>query len=183
MAVVIAMLRGINLAGHHKLSMEALRKHCAGLGLEDVQTYIQSGNLVFRDRGDRATLAHRLEDGIEAGFGFRPPVVLRTAPELRKVIAKNPFAGRPGIEPSKLLVIFMAASPARAALKQVLAMPCEPEELRAGGRELYIYYPGGMARPRIPLVRLEKALQCSSTGRNWNTVLKLAAMAEGLEAL
>ena len=61
-------------------------------------------------------------------------------------------------------------------------MPCEPEELRASGRELYIYYPEGMARPKIPLVRLEKALQCSSTGRNWNTVLKLATMAEGLEA-
>ncbi len=182
MAVVIAMLRGVNLAGHHKLSMEALRKHCTGLGFEDAQTYIQSGNVVFRDRGDPATLAHRLEDGIEAKFGFRPPVVLRTAPELRKVIAKNPFAGRSGIEPSKLLVIFMAASPARAALKQVLAMPCEPEELRASGRELYIYYPEGMARPKIPLVRLEKALQCPSTGRNWNTVLKLAAMAEALEA-
>ena len=78
MAVVIAMLRGVNVAGHHKLSMEALRKHCTGLGFEDVQTYIQSGNLVFRDRGDSATLANRLEDGIEAKFGFRPPVVLRT---------------------------------------------------------------------------------------------------------
>jgi uncharacterized protein (DUF1697 family) len=182
MAVVIAMLRGVNLGGHHKLSMDALRKHCTGLGLEDVQTYIQSGNLVFRDSGDPATLARRLEDGIEAKFGFRPPVVLRTAPELGKVIARNPFAERPGIEPNRLLVVFMAASPARAALKKVLAMPCEPEELFASGRELYIYYPEGMARPKIPLVRLEKALQCSSTGRNWNTVLKLAAMAEALEA-
>jgi uncharacterized protein (DUF1697 family) len=182
LAVVIAMLRGVNVGGHRKLNMEALRKHCAGLGLDDVQTYIQSGNLVFRDSGDPSTLTRRLEDGIESSFGFRPPVILRTAPELRKVIAKNPFAGRPGIEPSRLLVLFMAASPARAALNHVLAMPCEPEELRANGRELYIYYPGGMARPTIPLVRLEKALQCLTTGRNWNTVLKLAAMAEALEA-
>lgn len=176
------MLRGVNVGGHHKLSMEALRKHCTGIGLEDVQTYIQSGNLVFRDLGNHATLARRLEDEIEARFGFRPPVVLRTTPELRKVIAKNPFAGRSGIEPSRLLVLFMAVSPARAALDQVLAMPSDPEELRANGRELYIYYPEGMARPTIPLVRIEKALQCSSTGRNWNTVLKLAAMAEALEA-
>ncbi len=182
MAVVIAMLRGVNVGGHHKLSMEALRKHCTGLGLEDVQTYIQSGNLVFRDRGNPGTLASTLEEGIEAGFGFRPAVVLRTSPELRKVIAKNPFAGRSGIEPSRLLVLFMAASPARAALDRVLAMPSDPEEIRANGRELYIYYPEGMARPTIPLVRIEKALQCSFTGRNWNTVLKLAAMAEALEA-
>jgi uncharacterized protein (DUF1697 family) len=182
MAVVIAMLRGVNVGGHHKLSMESLRKHCTGFGLEAVQTYIQSGNLVFRDSGDPSTLTQRLEGGIEAKFGFRPPVVLRTAPEMRKTIAKNPFAGRSGIDPSRLLVLFMAASPARAALKQVLAMPCEPEELRASGRELYIYYSEGMARPKIPLVRIEKTLQCASTGRNWNTVLKLAAMAEALEA-
>jgi len=181
MAVVIAMLRGVNLGNHQKLNMEALRKHCAGLGLEDVQTYIQSGNLIFRDSGNPATLARRLEDGIEARFGFRPPVILRTAAELRKVIAKNPFAARSGINPSRLLVFFLATSPARQALNRLFAMPCDPEELRANGRELYIYYPEGMARPRIPLARLEKTLQCFSTGRNWNTVLKLAAMAEALE--
>ena len=183
MAVVIAMLRGVNVGGHQKLSMEALRKHCAGLGLRDVQTYIQSGNLVFREEsGDPLTVARRLEDGIEAKFGFRPAVVVRTAPEMRKVIAKNPFAGRSGIDPSRLLVLFMAGAPARQALEQVLALPCEPEELRAGGRELYIYYPNGMARPKIPLTRIEKLLQCSSTGRNWNTVNKLMEMAEALEA-
>jgi uncharacterized protein (DUF1697 family) len=183
MAVVIAMLRGVNVGGHQKLSMEALRKHCARLGLRDAQTYIQSGNLVFReDSGDPLTLARRLEDGIEANFGFRPTVVLRTAPELRKAIAKNPFAGRSGIDPSRLLVLFMASAPARQALDQVLALPCEPEELRAGGRELYIYYPNGMARPKIPLTRIEKVLQRASTGRNWNTVNKLMEMAEALEA-
>ena len=154
-----------------------------GLGLRDVQTYIQSGNLVFREEsGDPLTLARRLEDGIEAKFSFRPAVVLRTAAELRKVITKNPFAGRPGIDPSRLLVLFMASAPARQALDQVLALPCEPEELRASGRELYIYYPNGMARPKIPLVRIEKALERSSTGRNWNTVNKLMKMAEELEA-
>ena len=64
----------------------------------------------------------------------------------------------------------------------MLAIPCEPEELHINGRELYIYYPNGMARPKIPVVRLEKVLQCSSTGRNLNTVNKLLAMAEALEA-
>ena len=97
------------------------------------------------------------------------------------MIAKNPFAGRAGIEPNRLLVVFMDSAPTRQARDQVLAMPCEPEELHINDRELYIYYPNGMARPKIPLVRLEKALQCSSTGRNWNTVNKLMAMAEALE--
>ena len=81
-------------------------------GLRDVQTYIQSGNLVFREESeDPATLARRLEDAIEASFGFRPAVIVRTASELRKVIAKNPFAGRAGIEPNRLLVVFMDSAP------------------------------------------------------------------------
>jgi uncharacterized protein (DUF1697 family) len=180
---MIAMLRGVNVGGSQKIKMDTLKTVCTSLGLRDVQTYIQSGNIVFgEDGGDPATLARKLEDAIEASFGFRPAVILRTASELRKVIAKNPFAGRPGIDPSKLLILFMASAPTKRACDQVLAMPCDPEEIQINGRELYIYYPNGMARPKIPLVRIEKTLQCASTGRNLNTVSKLMAMAEKLEA-
>jgi uncharacterized protein (DUF1697 family) len=183
MTVVIAMLRGVNVGGYQKLKMEALRTLCGSLGLRDAQTYIQSGNLVLReDAAEPATLARRLEDGIEKTFGFRPEVIVRTAADLRKVIAKNPFATRAGIDPSRLLVSFMASAPTPQARDQVLALPCDPEELRFHGRELFIYYPNGMARPKIPMARIEKLLQRSSTGRNWNTVLKLMAMAEILEA-
>jgi uncharacterized protein (DUF1697 family) len=117
---------------------------------------------------------------METSFGFRPAVLIRSASELRKVIAKNPFAGRAEMDPRKLLVVFMNTAPTREARDKVLAMRCDPEEIRMHGRELYIYYPDGMARPKIPLARLEKTLQCSSTGRNWNTVNKLLAMAEAL---
>ncbi len=180
--MAVAMLRGVNLGGYQKIKMEALKTLCTSLGLRDVQTYIQSGNLVFREDGeDPGTLARRLEKAIEADFGFRPAVIVRTASELRKVIAKNPFAGRAGIEPNRLLVVFMDSAPTQQAREQVLGIPCEPEELRINGREVYIYYPNGMAHPKIPLVRIEKTLQCASTGRNWNTVNKLLAMAEALE--
>jgi len=176
------MLRSVNLPGHQKVNMPALKTLCTSLGLRDVQTYIQSGNLVFRDQDeDPVALARRLEDAMETSFGFRPAVIVRTASELRKVIAKNPFAGRKQMEPSKLLVVFMNVAPNKQARDKLLAMPCDPEELHIHGREVYIYYPEGMARPKIPLIRLEKALQCSSTGRNWNTVNKLLAMAEALE--
>lgn len=183
MAVVIAMLRGVNLGSYQKLNMEALRTLCSGFGLQDVQTYIQSGNVVFReDGGDFESLAGKLEEGIHHRFGFRPAVIVRTAAELRKVIANNPFADRPGVEPNRLLVVFMAGAPTRPARDQLLAVPCEPEELRIKGRELYVYYPQGMARPRIPLTRMEKMLQVSCTGRNLNTVKKLLAMAETVES-
>jgi uncharacterized protein (DUF1697 family) len=180
--MAVAMLRGINLAGYQKIGMPALKTLCTSLGLRDVQTYIQSGNLVFREGSeDPISIARRLEERIEAEFGFRPAVIVRTASELRKVIAKNPFAGRAEVEPSKLLVVFMDRAPTRQARDQLLALPCDPEELRISNREVYIYYPNGMAHPKIPLGRLEKLLQCSSTGRNWNTVNKLLAMAEALE--
>jgi uncharacterized protein (DUF1697 family) len=182
MSVVIAMLRGVNLAGYQKLNMEALRTLCGGLGLRDVQTYIQSGNVVFReDSRDPEAAARRIEDGIQKKFGFRPDVIVRTTSDLRKVISNNPFAGRPEVAPNRLLVVFMASAPSRQAREQILAIPCEPEELHIKARELYIYYPNGMARPKIPLVRIEKLLKTGSTGRNWNTVNKLLAMAEALE--
>ena len=180
--MAVAMLRGVNVGGHQKIGMAALRDLCTSLGLRDVQTYIQSGNLVFREDGeDPVAIARKLEKAIEGGFGFRPAVIVRTASELRKVVAKNPFAGRPGVEPNRLLVVFMDSAPTKQARDLLLGLPCEPEELHIHGRELYIYYPHGMAHPKIPLVRMEKTLQCASTGRNWNTVNKLLAMAEVLE--
>jgi uncharacterized protein (DUF1697 family) len=182
MAVAIAMLRGVNVGGHRKLSMEALRSVFADLGMRSVQTYIQSGNVVFEDDAkDPLSLARRLEDGIQDTFGFKSDVIVRTTAELRKVIATNPFAAAK-FEPSRLLAVFMASAPARQVRDQILALPCEPEEMHVKGRELYIYYPDGMARPKIPLARFEKLLQCPTTGRNWNTVNKLLAMAETLEA-
>jgi uncharacterized protein (DUF1697 family) len=180
--MAVAMLRSVNLPNHQKINMQALKTVCTALGLRDVQTYIQSGNLVFRDEdGDPVALAQRMEKAMEASFGFRPVVIVRTASELRKVIAKNPFAGRKEVAPNKLLVVFMESAPSKQARDKLLAIPCSPEELHIHGREVYIYYPEGMARPKIPLVRMEKALQCSSTGRNWNTVNKLLGMAEALK--
>jgi uncharacterized protein (DUF1697 family) len=181
MAVVIAMLRGVNVGGYQKVSMEALRTLCSGLGLRGVQTYIQSGNVVFHeDTGDAMGMARKLEDGIEKQFGFRVGVVVRTIAEMRKVIANNPFAGRSEVAPNRLLVVFLASAPTRKIREQIVGVACGPEELHLKGREMYVYYPNGMARPTIPMARIEKMLGCVSTGRNWNTVNKLLGMAEVL---
>jgi uncharacterized protein (DUF1697 family) len=178
------MLRGVNVGGHNRIKMEALRVLYESLGLLDVQTYVQSGNLVFRAKERNLdALAKSIEDGIERGFGFRPGVVLRTPPELRDAIAKNPFAARRNIDPSKLLVTFLSAAPDAEARGNALAVKTFPEELRIEGREVYIYFPNGMARPKMSWPRIEKALKTSGTGRNWNTVMKLLEIAEGMEAV
>src|SRR5882762_1096236 len=91
MGVIISMLRGVNVGGHNKIKMEALRELYQSLKLRDAQTYVQSGNVIFRtDERDPTLLNKRIQNGIERKFGFRPDVILRMAAEMREVIARNP---------------------------------------------------------------------------------------------
>src|SRR6266487_84902 len=131
------MLRGVNVGGHNKIKMEALRALYESLGLLDPQTYIQSGNVVFRtEERDLVLLTKRIEGGIARSFGFRPGVIVRTASDLRNVIARNPFAARPAgaIDPSRLLVTFLSGDPGAEAREKVLRIKADPEELRIEGR-------------------------------------------------
>lgn len=177
------MLRGVNVGGHNKIKMDALRALYESMKLREAQTYVQSGNVIFRtDERDIARLTKRIEDGIERKLRFRPDVILRTATEMREVIARNPFAKRRGIEPSKLLVSFLASDPGAEAREKVRQMKCDPEELRIEGREMHIYFPNGVGHSKLSLVRLEKTLKTPGTARNWNSVTKMLEMAEKLEA-
>src|SRR5712692_9454840 len=182
MAVIISMLRGVNVGGHNKMKMDALRALYESMKLRDARTYVQSGNVIFRtDERDMARLAKRIEDGIERKFGFQSDVILRTAAEMREVIARNPFAKRRGIEPGKLLVSFLASEPGEEARERLRQMKCDPEELRIERRELYIYFPNGMGRSKLQWARLDKILKTPGTGRNWNSVTRMLEMAEELE--
>jgi uncharacterized protein (DUF1697 family) len=183
MPVIISMLRGVNVGGHKMVKMDALCALCGSLGLRDVETYVQSGNVIFRTEGrDLVRLSKRIEDGIEKSFGFHSDVILRTPAELRDVVKKNPFAARRGIDPKRLAVTFLAGDPGKEAREKLLAIKAEPEELRIEGRELYIYYANGMARPKLTWPIMEKALKTSGTSRNWNTVTKLLEIGERYEA-
>ncbi len=183
MTAFVSMLRGVNVGGHNKIKMEALRSLYESLGLTDAQTHIQSGNVIFKSKArDPIPLAKRIGDAIEREFGFRPTVVLRTPAELREAIAINPFAGRKGIDPSKLLVTFLAGEPEAQGTAAVRKLKLHPEELFIQGREIYVYFPDGMARPKFSWPAVEKLLKVSGTGRNWNTVTKLLELAEKLEA-
>lgn len=126
-------------------------------------------------------MARRIEQAIERKCGFRPDAILRTAAELKDVIARNPFASRSGIEPSKLLVTFLAGHPSAEARSRLLAIKTDPEELHIDGCELYTYFPNGMGRPKLSWPLVERTLAIPGTGRNWNTVTKLLEMAESLE--
>ena len=181
MTTVVALLRGVNVGGHNQIKMDALRTICESLSLQDPQTYVQSGNVVFRTRErDLAAVGKRIEDCIERKFGFRPGVILRTTSEMKDVIARNPLAKRRAIEPAKLYVTFLASQPAAEVQDAILAVKTAGEEVRVDGRELYIYFPNGMGRSKLMPV-VERLLKKSGTSRNWNTVTKLLEMAEQLE--
>jgi len=182
MRVLISLLRGVNVGGHHKVKMEELRALYESLGFEDVRTHINSGNVVFKSaERDLAGLRLRIERAIEKAWGFHADVILRTHSDLKGVIARNPFAGRRDIEPSKLAIHFLVAAPSADARERVRAIEAA-EEFHLDGRELFIYYVNGMARPSVSQAQLEKIVGGSGTSRNWNTVRKLVEMAEAGEA-
>jgi len=183
MGVMVAMLRGVNVGGRNRIGMAELRSLCAGLKLRDAQTYVQSGNVVFRtEERDRAALAKRLESAIEKKCGFRPSVILRTAAELKRVIARNPVAKRRGVEPAKLLCTFLSGEPDAEAREKIRGMKTDPEEMWIDGSELYIYFPNGAGKSKLAWSKMGEILGVAGTGRNWNSVLKLLEMAEAMEA-
>lgn len=184
MPVLISMLRGVNLGPHKRIKMDALCAIYKSLKLENMRAYVQSGNVIFRTKeSDLVALAGKIQKAIERKAGFSSDIILRTPEEFRSAIAANPFSSRRRIDPAKILVTFFAAEPAPEANATVKALSAKhPEELHLIGRELYIYFPNGAGRTKLPWSSVEKLLKVTGTARNWNSVTKMLAIAEEMEA-
>ena len=183
MAVYISLIRGINVGGHKIIKMAALRALYDSMGLAGAQTLLQSGNVVFSaDNPDPADLARQIKAGIEKSFGFPADVILRTAGEWEAVIRRNPFRKEAEIAPSKTAVMFLSGPPGTAAQESLENAHSGPEKIHFAGQELYLYYPDGMGRSKLTNVFIERHLGLTGTARNWNTVMKLAHMADGFSA-
>ena len=176
----VALLRGINVGGKNKLLMRDLSSMFVEAGCEDVRTYIQSGNVVFRAG---SALAGRvpglISEAIAARFGYRVPVVTRTAAELATTLRANPFLGR-GADARQLHVGFLADRPEAAAVDALDPDRSPPDEFRVFGREVYSYCPQGFAATKLTTRYFESNLSTTMTARNWKTVLKLHEMTGGL---
>jgi uncharacterized protein (DUF1697 family) len=179
MPVLIAMLRGVNVGGHNKIKMEDLRALCESLKFEDPRTYVQSGNVIFRTKEKSSpALVEKIQNAIERKFDFRPAVILRTTDELRSAIAATPFIASRKLEPGKILVTFLSDEPSPGVHATLLGLKDYPEEIHLKGRELYIYFPDGAGKSKLPWSQVEKLLKTTGTARNWNSVTKMLAMAE-----
>jgi uncharacterized protein (DUF1697 family) len=176
LTVYVAMLRGVNVGGN-SLKMDWLREACAGLGLQDVRTYVQSGNIVFSSRLGAEKLATVLKATIDAQTRLPVPVIIRSVSEMAKIVAGNPFLKQKGVDPTKLHVTFLAKAPSKPALEKLDALAGTRDEYRLVGREIYLHCPINYGETKLSNTAIEKALSVGATTRNWKTVTVLCEMA------
>ena len=171
MRAFAALLRAINVGGTGKLAMADLTKLCLAEGFEGVRTHIQSGNVVFRTTLSEAHVARRLAKALAAKMGRPVGVLIRSPAELRTILRNNPF---PTADPSRVVVMFLSEPLGRDVLEGLVIRGREQVQIR--GREAYLHYPDGMGRSKLKLPFAKTA-----TGRNLNTVEKLAGLGEAVE--
>jgi uncharacterized protein (DUF1697 family) len=168
-----AFLRGINVGGKNSIPMAELKPALSALGFEDVVTYIQSGNVVFRSPSRAAgDVAEDVERQIAEVFGVDVAVLLRTPAQLRKIAADNPFLGK-GADLSKLHVVFLDARPGKDAIAKLDPDRSPPDAFSVRGREIYLRLPKGAGRSKLTIDWFERALSVRATARNWKTLGKL----------
>lgn len=177
-SLTIVLIRGINVGGHKKIAMADLRALLESLGLADVKSLLQSGNLVFRSgRRTCAEVEQLLEVEAAKRLAVDAAFFVRTAEEWKGIVAHNPFHKEAERDPGHLVVMCLKDAPDKAALKALQAAIVGPEIVRANARHLYIVFPNGIGTSRLTNALIEKKLGTRGTARNWNTVLKLNALA------
>ena len=179
MPIYISLLRGINVGTNKRMKMQELRSSCEQLGFDQVATYIQSGNVVFKGaKLSPSAVSKKIEKQIECNFGFHADVITRTASKFKKIIASNPLLKKPGTDESKLHVLFLSAPPSVGAVKKIESLTLAPDRMWVSDTEIHFYFPNGVSGSSLWKHNLDRITGISCTMRNWNTVNKLLEMAE-----
>ncbi|HEX2154188.1 MAG TPA: DUF1697 domain-containing protein [Acidimicrobiia bacterium] len=165
-----AFLRGVNLGPSRKVKMAELRSLLERMSLEDVGTYLQSGNAVFTAENEAAGLVERLEGALAAEFGIEIAVVVRDQSEMTAVVDGCPYQDEAAADPKKVHAVFLGGSPPAAVWKSVDADAFRPDEFTVGDRVVYMHLPNGMARTKLPAALEKAASGVTATTRNWRTV-------------
>jgi uncharacterized protein (DUF1697 family) len=176
----IALLRAVNLGSHNKIKMPALCAWLTDLGFAGARSLLQSGNLVFEagtaGGRDSSALEARLEAEADKRLGLRTDFFVRSAKEWQAVVAGNPFPQAAKDDPSHLVLLACKAAPTKAAATALRAAIKGRETFELAGRHGYFVYPDGIGTSKLTSAVIERHLGTRVTGRNWNTVLKLAAL-------
>jgi len=178
MDTYIAILRGINVGGKRKILMKNLIELFYKLGFRNIQTYIQSGNVVFSSSGktDNIKLADKIEDSIFREYGFEVPVIVLTTEELDTAISENPYPKDPNIEIERLHLTFLKEIPENEKLQKINALNYLPDLYEIRDKNVFICCSGKYSKSKLTNNFFEAKLKVPATTRNWKTVLKLSEL-------
>ncbi|REE67659.1 uncharacterized protein (DUF1697 family) [Paenibacillus taihuensis] len=185
MAIHIALLRGINVGGKNKIKMAELREALEASGIQRVQTYIQSGNILFESEKEEPELCKHIEQVIEASFGLSIRVIIRSAAEMEHIAANRPFTeaqvakAAASCEGECLYVSMMLDAPKPDKLSKLEAFDAGADQWILAGRDLYLLFAESVRGSKLA-VQADKLSQ-PTTVRNWNTVNKLIELAREME--
>ncbi|MBK6504687.1 MAG: DUF1697 domain-containing protein [Ignavibacteria bacterium] len=176
----VALLRGINVSGKNIMSMKALKELFVDVGMKNVTTYIQSGNVVFEtESADNSDISKKLETAISKVFGYEVPVIIRSKRELREIIVKNPFAS----EDEKMLYItFLKENPDKEVLAELQGKNINNDEIRIIDKNAYLLIRNGYGNTKLSNAFIEKKMRADSTTRNIKTVKKLIELADDVSS-
>ncbi len=173
---IILLLRGINLAGRHRVAMGELRSMLTEMGYADARTHLQSGNVLLRSSQAPDRVVRTVGRQLSSRFGFEVPVLVRTAEEMDAVIARDPF-GESATDPARYVVTFLPVQPKPSALVAVEGEDFGDERFAVHGREVYQWCPGGQQDSPMLKALNKAAITTPGTARNWRTVTRLAELA------
>jgi uncharacterized protein (DUF1697 family) len=175
--VHVALMRGINIGGKHRVSMKDLAALCTAAGCREVETYIQSGNVVCDAPESLARKVPKaVAAALQAKLGFAAPIVLRSGAEMMAMAATNPYLRR-GVDPATLYVAFLADPPEAARVKTLDPARSPPDTFEVLGRDVFICCPNGVGNTKLHTTWFDTKLDTISTARNWRTCMELAARA------
>lgn len=177
MYTAIALLRAINVSGHNRVPMQELRSLCSELGWSDVQSYIQSGNLIFRAEGSPLHLEQQLEEAIERRFQISVPVLVRRPQEWLAYVESNPYSELVEGEPNRVMLALSKSKPTEGAVSRLQARAGTGERIEQVGEALWIYFGTGAGSSKLTPGLLDRVVGSPVTTRNWRTVIKLQEMA------
>jgi uncharacterized protein (DUF1697 family) len=181
MSIYIALLRGINVSGYNKIKMADLKDSLSSLDIKNIQTYLQSGNVIFESSiSTISELERQIKVKILKDFRYEIPVLVLTKESLNKVFKNNPLLDDTSLDIKKIYTVFLAKTPVKEMFREIQSNPDFPESMVLKNRIIYLYYTNGYGRSKVNNNFFERKLKVAATTRNWNTISKLHELVENI---
>ena len=178
MTTYIALLRGINVSGQKKIQMAGLRSLFESLGYKDVQSYIQSGNIIFRAESqvDPSDIQKKIEEAIQKQYEFFVPVLIKTSEIIEEILKANPYKKEAELEPNRVLVSLLQETPDLQNIQALNSLEYPPDRFKYSDKAIYLHCPNGAGKSKLSNNLFETKLKVKATTRNIQTLTKILAL-------